>query len=66
MSNTDLNILYYGDPAVKTKAESVIHVNRTGCKRLSQDSNNPGVTVPINNSNIIRIIKLKMLEWPKE
>jgi len=61
MSNTDLNILYYRDPAVKTKAQSVIHSNRTGFKRLSHDSNNPGFTVPINNSKIISIIKLKTL-----
>jgi len=66
MSNTDLNIFYYQDPAVKTKAESVINTNRTGFKRLSQDYDNPGFTVPKNNSKIIRIIKLKMLEWPKE
>jgi hypothetical protein len=69
MSNTDLNILYYWNPAVKTKAQSVIHSNRTGFKRLSHNSNNPGfiyIYIYINNSKIISIIKLKMLEWPRE
>ena len=63
---TDLNILYCQDPAVKMKAESVIHINRTGFQRFSQDSDTPGFAVPINNLKIISIIKLKMLEWPKE
>jgi len=48
------------------KAESVIHINRTGFQRFSQDSDTPGFAVPINNLKIISIIKLKMLEWPKE
>jgi hypothetical protein len=65
MSNTDLNILYYRDPAFKMKAQSVIHINRTSSKRLSQDSDNPGFTVLINNSKVISIIRLKMLQWPK-
>jgi len=65
MSDTDLNILYYRDPAVKMKAQSVIHIKRTGFKRLSQDSDNLGFTVPINNSQIISIIKLKMLTVAK-
>jgi hypothetical protein len=66
MSNTDLNILYYRDPAFKMKAQSMIHINRTASKRLSQDSNNLGFTVVENNSKIIRIIRLKMLQWPQE
>ena len=48
------------------KAESVVHIDITGFKRLSQDSDNPGFKVPIYASKIISTIKLEMLEWPKE